>query len=552
MVTEITGSSFKDMIINASNAINAQKQIINDLNVFPVPDGDTGTNMSLTIGTASAELKKCSPGTVSEAADVTASALLRGARGNSGVILSLLFRGVAKALKGQTTADSKAVAEALQSGVNAAYKAVMKPTEGTILTVSRLSADAATAAATETEDIDKLLEVTIEAGKAALANTINQNPVLKKAGVVDAGGKGYICILEGMLAYLRGEIIEQSGDDAESNDKADFASLSDEELTFDFDTVFIVRKTVKKSLDPLAAYLDSIGDSLVIGEDDTAFKVHVHTNIPGDAIKEAQKYGTLELAKVENMRTQRDDLAAGRKTHSADDVEDIEIDGGNAEPEKKFGVVSVCAGDGLAETFRELGADQIILGGQTMNPSTEDILKQVRKTPAEIVYVLPNNKNIIMAAEQCIPLSEDKKVIVIPTKSVMQGVTAMMSFDPSMEEDELTETLLESFGGVHSASLTYAARDSEFDGKNIKTGDFLALLEGAVIANTSDYDLAAGTLIEKLKEFEPELITIFYGENVLEDDAGDFAQMFRDAFPDADVAVAYGGQPVYYYMISAE
>ena len=540
------------MIINASNAINAQKQIINDLNVFPVPDGDTGTNMSLTIGTASAELKKCSPGTVSEAADVTASALLRGARGNSGVILSLLFRGVAKALKGQTTADSKAVAEALQSGVNAAYKAVMKPTEGTILTVSRLSADAATAAATETEDIDKLLEVTIEAGKAALANTINQNPVLKKAGVVDAGGKGYICIREGMLAYLRGEIIEQSGDDAESNDKADFSSLSDEELTFDFDTVFIVRKTVKKSLDPLAAYLDSIGDSLVIGEDDTAFKVHVHTNIPGDAIKEAQKYGTLELAKVENMRTQRDDLAAGRKTHSADDVEDIEIDGGNAEPEKKFGVVSVCAGDGLAETFRELGADQIILGGQTMNPSTEDILKQVRKTPAEIVYVLPNNKNIIMAAEQCIPLSEDKKVIVIPTKSVMQGVTAMMSFDPSMEEDELTETLLESFGGVHSASLTYAARDSEFDGKNIKTGDFLALLEGAVIANTSDYDLAAGTLIEKLKEFEPELITIFYGENVLEDDAGDFAQMFRDAFPDADVAVAYGGQPVYYYMISAE
>lgn len=552
MITEITGAAFKDMVINASNAINIEKQAINDLNVFPVPDGDTGTNMSLTIGTASTELKKHGEMNISEASDTVASALLRGARGNSGVILSLLFRGISKEFKGCEKADAKTFAAAMQNGVSSAYKAVMKPAEGTILTVSRLASDAAVAAAKETDDIENLLEITIRAGKKALENTINQNPVLKKAGVIDAGGKGYICILEGMLKALRGEMIEYTGDASESEGKADFAGLSDEEITFTFDTVFIVRKTVKKSLDPLAAYLDSIGDSLVIGEDDDAFKVHVHTNIPGDALNEAQKYGTLELAKIENMRTQRDDLAAGRKAQSIDDLENIEIEEADAKPEKKFGVVAVCVGDGLSETFTELGVDRIIMGGQTMNPSTEDILKQVKKTPAEIVYVFPNNKNIIMAAEQCIPLVEDKKVIVIPTTTVMQGIAAMMNFDASATEEELTEVLSTSFSNVHSASITYAARDSEFDGKLIKTGEFLALLEGSVIANTSDYDVVTRALVDSLKEYEPEIITIFYGKDVLEDDAESLAEVFSEAFPDADVVTAYGGQPVYYYMISAE
>ena len=552
MITEITGAAFKDMVINASNAINIEKQAINDLNVFPVPDGDTGTNMSLTIGTASTELKKHGEMNISEASDTVASALLRGARGNSGVILSLLFRGISKEFKGCEKADAKTFAAAMQNGVSSAYKAVMKPAEGTILTVSRLASDAAVAAAKETDDIENLLEITIRAGKKALENTINQNPVLKKAGVIDAGGKGYICILEGMLKALRGEMIEYTGDASESEGKADFAGLSDEEITFTFDTVFIVRKTVKKSLDPLAAYLDSIGDSLVIGEDDDAFKVHVHTNIPGDALNEAQKYGTLELAKIENMRTQRDDLAAGRKAQSIDDLENIEIEEADAKPEKKFGVVAVCVGDGLSETFTELGVDRIIMGGQTMNPSTEDILKQVKKTPAEIVYVFPNNKNIIMAAEQCIPLVENKKVIVIPTTTVMQGIAAMMNFDASATEEDLTEVLSTSFSNVHSASITYAARDSEFDGKLIKTGEFLALLEGSVIANTSDYDVVTRALVDSLKEYEPEIITIFYGKDVLEDDAESLAEVFSEAFPDADVVTAYGGQPVYYYMISAE
>ena len=550
MITEITGVLFKEMIINAANGIDVEKQLINDLNVFPVPDGDTGTNMSLTISAAAAELKKHDPATISEASDITANALLRGARGNSGVILSLLFRGISKSLKGLTSADAKAFAAALQGGVTAAYNAVMKPTEGTILTVSRLSSDAAVAAAESVTDMDELLSVAIKAAKAALDNTVNQNPVLKKAGVVDAGGKGYLCILEGMLKSLRGEIITATHEDA-TEGKADFASLADEELTYTFDTVFIVRKTTDKPLRAFAEYLDTIGDSLVIGESDDIFKVHVHTDTPGDALNEAQKYGTLELAKIENMRTQRDDLAAGRATHSVDDLDDTMPEPVDAAPEKKYGIVSVCAGEGLYETFKGLGADGIITGGQTMNPSTEDILMQIRRTPAEIVYVLPNNKNIIMAAQQCVPIS-DKKVIVIPTATVMQGISAILSFDESLEEEALTAQLNESFGGVHTVSVTYAARDSEFDGQDIKAGHFLALLENALIANSSDFDAISDAILTSVDKFDPELITIFYGENVLEEDAEEFANAFRTKFPDADVTVAFGGQPVYYYLISAE
>jgi len=550
LIKEITGVMFKDMIINAANCIDVDKQTINDLNVFPVPDGDTGTNMSLTISAAATELRKATPKTVADAADITANALLRGARGNSGVILSLLFRGISKALKGRTVADASALAVALGSGVTAAYNAVMKPTEGTILTVSRLAADAAQAAAENVTDIDELLSLTIEAAKIALDNTVNQNPVLKKAGVVDAGGKGYVCILEGMLKSLRGEIVEAQSS-ADTTAKADFSSLADEELTFTFDTVFIVRKTTGKPVSDFAKYLDSIGDSLVIGESDDIFKVHVHTDIPGEALNEAQKYGTLELAKIENMRSQRDALANGEEAHSVDDLDDAPLEELEAAPEKKYGIVAVAAGEGLKQTFTDLGADGVIMGGQTMNPSTEDILKQVKRTPAEVVFVLPNNKNIIMAAQQCVPMS-GKKVIVIPTKSVQQGISSLLMFDESMDEDELTEALTSACENVHSASVTYAARDSDFGGYDIKEGQYLALLEGGLVSTSDKSEDIAEALCKAVKEFAPELITVFYGENVSEEEANAFAHYFEEAFPGADITVADGGQPVYYYLISVE
>ncbi len=440
MNEQITGALFKQMVLHGAASITAQKQAINDLNVFPVPDGDTGTNMSMTISTAVTELRKAAPTAVTQAADLTASALLRGARGNSGVILSLLFRGLSKGLKGVESADAATFSAAMQEGVSAAYKAVMKPAEGTVLTVSRLAAKEAvdTAGSGET-DLEKVLEAAIRKGYETLAQTTDMNPVLKKAGVVDAGGKGYLLILEGMLAALRGEPLPEITEDNGAQDKADFAALSAEDITFTFDTVFIVRKTVNTPLEPFRAYLNSIGDSLVIGEDDEAFKVHVHTDIPGAALMEAQKYGTLELAKIENMRTQAEDLAAGRTAQSTDDLDAVEEELEHAEalkasahtvaaPEKKYGFLAVCAGEGLATVFKDLGADEVVSGGQTMNPSTESILAGVDKIPAETVFILPNNGNIIMAAQQCSALTE-KHVVVIPTKTVPQGITAMMNVD---------------------------------------------------------------------------------------------------------------------------
>ena len=424
MVDIIDGALFQRMVIHGSASISVQKQAINDLNVFPVPDGDTGTNMSLTIGTAAAEAKKKPAQSIGKAASVNASALLRGARGNSGVILSLLFRGVSKGLKEQDEADGIAFAAALSEGVSAAYKAVMKPAEGTILTVSRLAAAKASQAAQEHNSVEAVLEAAIAEGQIALADTVNQNPVLKKAGVVDAGGKGFLCILQGMLDELRGlPVPEEEDSGLPAKESADFAALSEEDITFTFDTVFIVRKTADKSIDPFRAYLNSIGDSLVIGEDDESFKVHVHTDIPGAALSEAQKYGTLELAKIENMRTQAEELAAGKKAQSTDDLEQVEaeLEGRGdavAAPEKKYGVVAVCAGEGMSSVFKDLGVDGVISGGQTMNPSTEDICREIARTPAEVVFVLPNNKNIIMAAQQCVGLIEGKEVVVVPTRTV--------------------------------------------------------------------------------------------------------------------------------------
>ena len=548
----ITGALFKEMLLFGTASVTQAQQIINDLNVFPVPDGDTGTNMSLTIQTAAQELKKIDPVSVDQAASVTASALLRGARGNSGVILSLLFRGISKGLKGLKTADGCAFAAAMQEGVATAYNAVMKPAEGTILTVSRLAADRAMEASKENNSIEYVLEQAIAQGEATLKETVNMNPVLKKAGVVDAGGKGFLVILGGMLSALRGEEMPELTTEA-TQDKANFGALSLEDITFTFDTVFIVRKVLGKSIEPLRKYLDSIGDSLVIGEDDETFKVHVHTDIPGNALTEAQKYGTLELAKIENMRTQAEELAAGRQVQSTDDLTAVEEElERSMEPPKAFGFLAVCAGSGLAEVFTDLGADGIISGGQTMNPSTESILNEIQKVNARTVFVLPNNKNIIMAAQQCIGLT-DKEVIVIPTATVPQGISAMMVVDPEEADAAAIEAAMTAAAqNTATAQITHAARNSDFDGFEIHEGDYLALMDGKLFGTDRDIACLLEDLSDEAAARSAEFVSLFYGEDVSGEDAQKALELFERKCPNAEVTLLSGGQPVYYYIISIE
>ncbi len=558
MVQSVDGKTLAGMLIHASACLNAEKQKINELNVFPVPDGDTGTNMSLTISTAAAELRQKKPTTVEKAASVCASAMLRGARGNSGVILSLIFRGFSRAMKDKTEMNGIDLADALNAGVIAAYKAVMKPAEGTVLTVSRLAGERAGRAAEENSAFEYVLESSIERAREALADTINQNPVLKKAGVVDAGGMGFVVILQGMLDELRG-VAAPSEDEADkpAQDKADFGSLADEEITFTYDTVFIVRRTGGKPLDEYRAWLETMGDSLVIGEGDEEFKVHVHTDEPGVVLTKAAEFGTLELAKIENMRTQRDELAAGKQAQSTDDLEAVEaeledMEHQSAAPEKKYGFVAVAAGEGLAKVFYDLGVDGVISGGQTMNPSTEDILKQIQKTPAEIVYVLPNNKNIIMAAQQCVDLVEDKKVIVLPAKTVPQGISAMIAVNPDGDEAENTTAMEEAMSLVTTMEVTYAARDSEFDGQAIHAGDYLLLVDNQLFGTEKDLHTALDKLAQASKERAGEFISIFYGEGVDPDQAEQALALFQTACPDAEITMLEGGQPVYHYLISVE
>ena len=557
MTEKISGGAFKQMVAFGAACITREKQAINDLNVFPVPDGDTGTNMSLTIQTAAAELKKCEPATVGEAAKITASALLRGARGNSGVILSLLFRGLSKSAKGLEEMDGVQLAAAMSEGVTTAYGAVMKPAEGTVLTVSRLAAARAEEAAQEQNCAEYVLAEAIATGYETLAETTEMNPVLKKAGVVDAGGKGYLNILEGMLSSLRGEPMPEVEEEPE-HDKADFAAIGDEDITFAFDTVFIVRKNDPNvDLAPFRAYLDSIGDSLVIGEDDESFKVHVHTDTPGEALTAAQRYGTLELAKIENMRTQAADLAAGRKAQSTDDLDAIEAELEQAEQaevpaEKRYGFLAVCAGDGLAAAFRDLGVDRVVSGGQTMNPSTEAILREVNHTPSEIVFVLPNNKNIVMAAQQCVGLTE-KQVIVVPTHSIPQGISAMMSVDTAEEDPQaILAAMTEAAAAVTTAQITYAARNSDFDGFAINEGDYLALLDGKLFGTERDITSLLTRLAALAAEREAAFVTLFYGEGVSQEEAEAAQALFTEACPETEVSLLSGGQPVYYYTISIE
>ena len=538
----INGADFRRLMISAAASIEINKQKLNELNVFPVPDGDTGTNMSMTINAAANDLRKAEDPTLEKAADIAAKAMLRGARGNSGVILSLLLRGIAKKLKGAEHSDGDLWANALQEGVDAAYKAVMKPAEGTILTVARLAAGRALEAAKENNYFEFVHEAAIEEAKKALANTVNQNPVLKKAGVVDAGGKGWVVALEAMLSALRGEdIVAPESTGEETSEQASFSDFDTEEINFTYCTEFIISRENDKDPAALRAFLDGLGDSLVLVDDEEIIKVHVHTNDPGKALHEAIEYGSFVTVKIENMRLQ----------HTEKVMSEQELPPKIAEPEKALGVVSVCAGDGLADVFMNLGVDGIISGGQTMNPSTQDILEAVNKVPAETVYVLPNNKNIIMAAQQVDALTP-KNVVVIPSKTVPQGVTAMLSFNPEGEVQENVDAMTEALGTVDTMQITYAARNSDFDGHDIKEGDYLAMYGSALFGTSKDIKVLLKSLAEKVRDEGKEYITIYYGADIQEKHAQKAADLFADICPDADVNLLNGGQPVYYYLISAE
>ena len=544
MKQTINGAELRRMVISAAASVEIHKQKLNDLNVFPVPDGDTGTNMSMTINAAANDLKKSAAEATIEGVSATAaSAMLRGARGNSGVILSLLFRGISRRLKGVEECDGVTWAEALQEGVDAAYKAVMKPAEGTILTVSRLAAAAAKETAAQKNNAEAVHRAAISAAKKALENTVNQNPVLKKAGVVDAGGKGWVYVLEAMYSSMRGqdvEIPEGATVNSITREQAVFSSISEEDITFTYCTEFIISRENKKDPAALRDFLDSIGDSLVLVDDDEIIKVHVHTNDPGKALHEAIDYGSFVTVKIENMRLQHTE-----KVMEQDNAPKI------AEPKKAFGVVAVCAGEGLAGVFTDLGVDGIISGGQTMNPSTQDILEVVNQVPAETVYVLPNNKNIIMAAEQVDALTP-KHVVVIPSKTVPQGITAMLSFNPDGTEEENTEALTAALGTVDTMQITYAARNSDFDGHEIHEGDYLAIFGSALFGTSRDVKVLLKALAEKVKASGKEYITIYYGADIKERQAQKAADIFQQICPNADVNLLYGGQPVYYYLISAE
>ena len=540
---KINGALYRSMVIEGALAIAEKKEQANELNVFPVPDGDTGTNMSMTMGSAMAEMEKLAEPTLAKAADATASALLRGARGNSGVILSLLFRGMAKKLRETEEADGRTLALALREGVDTAYKAVMKPAEGTILTVSRVAAQHAVelCQAEPTLTAEQVLAAIIEQGHTALEETVHQNPVLEKAGVVDAGGFGFITIFEGMLDALRGIHKERAVTAEPTKSTADFAAINDEDITFTYCTEFIISRENQNDPEKLREFLSSIGDSLVLVDDDEIIKVHVHTNDPGRALHEAIEYGSFVTVKVENMRLQHTEKVMSEK----------ELAPQIAEPEKPIGVVSVCAGAGLADVFTNLGVDAIISGGQTMNPSTQDILEAVNRVPAETVFVLPNNKNIIMAAQQVDPLTP-KHVVVISSKTVPQGVTAMLSFDPEGTVEDNTQAMTDALSTVDTMQITYAARNSDFDGHDIHEGDYLAMFGSSLFGTSQDIALLLKSLAEKVRDEGKEYITIYYGSDIREKDAQKAADLFADVCPGAEVSLINGGQPVYYYLISAE
>lgn len=547
---------FRDGVISASNNIANNRQAVDALNIFPVPDGDTGTNMSMTIGAAAKEMAVLGDDcTVEEASSRCASALLRGARGNSGVILSLIFRGFSKALKGMDTADGKAVANAFRKGVDAAYKAVMKPTEGTILTVVRKAAEAAEKSAESGSETIDVCEAALDAAEEALAKTPEQLPVLKKAGVVDAGGQGLVLILKGMGSVIKKGVMIEAEDGSgvtpvSTPSKSTVASASSD-IEFGYCSEFLVEKSKSaKAKDPLSlrAYLESIGDCVVVVDDSDIIKVHVHSNEPGNVIQAALKYGQLINIKIDNMRYQHrnagEGVSEGEEPHNPTPVE----------PENEYGFVAVCAGVGVAELFTDIGADIIVSGGQTMNPSTDDILNAVMATPAKTVFVLPNNNNIIMAAEQAIPLAKDRDVRVLQTKTIPQGISAMLVFDETADADTNQMEMMDAAGHVQTGQVTFAARDSEIEGKPVKEGEIMGLVNGKIkFIGNDTVDIAFKTVEKLFKRGEHSLVTIIYGQDTDESAAETLEERLSAKYGnDMEISIVNGGQPIYYYILSVE
>ena len=553
---KINGNMLRDAIISGANNISNNKQMVDELNVFPVPDGDTGTNMSMSIGNAVRELSRLNDQTVEQVADMAASSLLRGARGNSGVILSLLFRGISLGFKGANEADGENIAAALQKGVDAAYKAVMKPTEGTILTVARFAAEKAVPAAAEGKDALEVFADALHAANEALEQTPEMLPVLKKAGVVDAGGKGLVLIFEGMMSVFETNTIIEATDAPATAAPATPRNAVAEyegEITFTYCTEFIVKRSEKKT-DPLRlrAYLETIGDCVVVVDDEEIIKVHTHTDHPGKALEKGLEFGQLINLKIENMRDQNE-----RAKHDANEVaQPVRPTEGEAytpvEITKDVGFVAVAVGEGIENLFTDLGADHIVSGGQTMNPSTEDILKAIELTPAQTVFVLPNNKNIIMAAEQAIPLSS-RKVIVLHTKTIPMGISAILTYDASLDTNDNAIAMGKAAKAVGTGQVTFSARDSDFDGHKIKKGEILALKNGKVSFTDTNLTKSVVKLTRDLVGKNSQFITLMYGEDITEEQAQEvLAAVSAKLDPSIEINLISGGQPVYYFIISVE
>lgn len=547
MKNVINGSDYKKMMTNAAAVVENQKQALNDLNVFPVPDGDTGSNMSMTINHAVKDLMEFDNPRLGKTADRTAMSLTRGSHGNSGVITSLLFGGIAKYLKELDEANTEQFAAAMKNGVDMAYSVVNKPAEGTILTVARKSAEAAVLAAVD-GDFDQMLDAALTSAYEALAETPLQNPVLAKAGVVDAGGKGYCLILEGMLAAIRGITISRDQPEsiaAATRSTADFSNYKTEDIRFGYCTeLIVIRNSEKKDPTPLRSFLDARGDSLVLVADDEIIKIHVHTNHPGKVLEECLKYGALTTIKIENMREQHTEKLALNDESSDSDV--------IAAPEKKYGFVSVAAGKGIQDVFLDLGVDQIVEGGQTMNPSTEDILRLINQTPSEIVFVLPNNKNIILAAEQTVSLTE-KQVIVLPTRTIPEGITAMLAYDPEATPEQNQEMMTAGLPNVRTGHITYAARDSVFDDVHINEGDYLALVGNKLCDTNRSLAAVVENLADGLAIADSEFVTVFCGEDASQEARDTVSSILaQKAGKRTEFNILDGGQPVYYFIIGAE
>ncbi len=546
----ITGKLFRDAVISGANNISNQRQAVDELNVFPVPDGDTGTNMSMTIGNALAEMKKASDAIgAGDAAKAVASAMLRGARGNSGVILSLIFRGLSKGLAGKAEADAKSLSEAFKLGVDAAYKSVMKPTEGTILTVAREAYENTVSLGVEGGDAAEFLKAYIAEAEKTLEKTPEMLPALKKAGVVDAGGRGLIVILEGMMQVIGGGSIIEAQDAVKPVGPVAVAAAatgSSEEITFAYCTEFIVlKKQGAKDATALRAFLETIGDCVVVVDDDEIIKVHVHSNHPGKAIEEGLKFGELTKMKIENMREQHNNIIKADEAAQTNRKAPVP-------PEKDVGFVAVAAGAGVEALFCDLGVDNVVRGGQTMNPSTEDILEAIGQTPAHNVFVLPNNKNIIMAAEQAVKLA-DRNVCVLQSRTIPQGISAMMAYDPDSDFKTNRSGMTEALGRVQSGQITFAVRDSEYDGHKIKQGEILAMDNGKIVFTEADVTKAMVKLTKRLVNGSSSFITVIYGSDVSDEDANEAYEKLRAKISDnIDIVLVNGGQPVYYYIISVE